>query len=134
LRWEDKEPGHLGCATARSSDEDAPAHAPAASSLPPPAKEINFMKWDVTEMNSIPWDQLSFSLTGSKTMKQADVLRYLFPGLCLASEMMMLHAKEPKGMIKMHDLLRVVNTSRVMLLPEASSTLASTLTPQLHPF
>ena len=25
LRWEDKEPGHLGSATARSSNDDAPA-------------------------------------------------------------------------------------------------------------
>jgi hypothetical protein len=57
------------------------------------------MKWDVTEMNSISWDQLSISLTGSKTMKHRDVPQYLFPALCLASEMMMRHAKEPKGMI-----------------------------------
>jgi hypothetical protein len=65
-------PYHLGSATASSSDDGAPAPAPTASGMPPPAAEIDFMKWDVnvvTEMNSIPWDQLSFSWTGSKTMK-----------------------------------------------------------------
>ncbi len=50
-------------------------------------------------MNSVHWDQLSFSLTGSKTMKYADVPQYLFPALCLASERMMRHAKEPNRMI-----------------------------------
>jgi hypothetical protein len=48
LKWEDKELGHLGGETARSSDDDAPAHAPTASALPPLAEEINFMKLDVT--------------------------------------------------------------------------------------
>jgi hypothetical protein len=57
------------------------------------------MRWDITDMSSVPWDQLSFSLTGSKTMKHADVPQYLFPALCLASEMMMRHASEPKAMI-----------------------------------
>jgi hypothetical protein len=41
LRREDKEPDHLGGATARSSDDDAPAPAPTASGLPPrPRKSI----------------------------------------------------------------------------------------------
>jgi hypothetical protein len=37
LNWEDKEPGHLGGASAHSSDNDAPAPAPEASALPPAA-------------------------------------------------------------------------------------------------
>ncbi len=98
-RCEDKEPGHLVGATARSSDDDAPAPAPSASRQPQQAMEIDYIKWEVTEMDSIPWDQLSFSLTGSKAMKEGDVPQHLFPGLCLASEMMMRNAKEPKGMI-----------------------------------
>ncbi len=65
LRWEDKEPGHLGGATARSSNDDAPPPAPAPASAPTAsAAEIDFMRWDITDMNSVPWDQLSFSLTG----------------------------------------------------------------------
>jgi hypothetical protein len=100
LKWEDKMPGHLVTATARSSDDDAPAPAPSPASAPAAsAVELNFMKWDLTDINSVPWDQLSFSLTGSKTMKHADVPQYLFPALCLASEMMMRHATEPKAMI-----------------------------------
>jgi hypothetical protein len=94
LKWEDTEPGRFGCASAGSSDNDAPA--PAASALQP-AEEIDFMKW---YLNSVPWDELLFSLTGSNTMKHRDVPQYLFPALCLASEMMMRHAKELKGMIK----------------------------------
>jgi hypothetical protein len=50
-------------------------------------------------MDSIPWDQLSFSLTGSKTTKQGDVPQHYFSSLCLASEMMMRNAKEPIGRI-----------------------------------
>jgi hypothetical protein len=100
LIWEDKEPGHLGGATARFSDDDAPPPAPAPASAPTASSpEIDLMRWDITDMNSVPWDQLSFSLTGSKTMKHADVSQYLFPALCLSSEMMMRHAKEPKGMV-----------------------------------
>ncbi len=65
LKWEDKEPGHLGGATARSSDDEAPPPAPAPASVPTAsAPEIDFMRWDITDMNSVPWDQLSFSLTG----------------------------------------------------------------------
>jgi hypothetical protein len=51
VKWEDKEPSHLNCATARSSDDDEPAPA---GSAPLQAAEINFMKWDLTEMNSVP--------------------------------------------------------------------------------
>jgi hypothetical protein len=61
LKWEDKEPCHFNGATARSSDDDEPAPA---TSAPQPAEEFDFMKWDLTEINSIPWDQLSLSLTG----------------------------------------------------------------------
>ncbi len=50
-------------------------------------------------MNSVPWDQFSFSFTESKTMKYADVPQYLFAALCLAGERMKRHAKEPKAMI-----------------------------------
>ncbi len=59
LNWEDKEPGHLCGASARSSDDHAPA--PTTSALQP-AEEIDLMKWDSADMNSVPWDQLSFSL------------------------------------------------------------------------
>jgi hypothetical protein len=100
LKWEDKMPGHLGSATARSSDDGAPAPAPSPASAPAASTvEINFMKWDLTNINSVPWDQLLFSLAGSKTMKYADVPQFLFPALCLGSEMMMRHAKEPKAII-----------------------------------
>jgi hypothetical protein len=62
LKWEDKMPGHLVSATARSSDDDAPAPAPSpASARAASAVEFNFMKWDLTDINSVPWDQLSFS-------------------------------------------------------------------------
>jgi hypothetical protein len=98
LKWEDKMRCHLGSATARSSDDDAPAPASSPASAPAAsAVEFNFMKWDLTNINSVPWDQLS--LTGSKTMKYADIPQYLFPFFCLASEMIMLQAKEPKAMI-----------------------------------
>jgi hypothetical protein len=64
LKWEDKMTGHLGTATARSSNDDAPAPAPSPASSPAAsAVEFNFMKWDLTNINSVPWDQLSFSLT-----------------------------------------------------------------------
>jgi hypothetical protein len=100
LKWEDKAPGHLGGATARSSDDEAPPPAPASAATPiSSAPEIDFMGWDRTDMNSVPWDKLSFSLTGSETMKYADVPQYIIPALCLASERMMRHAKEPKGLI-----------------------------------
>jgi hypothetical protein len=76
LKWEDKAPagGHLGGATVRSSDDEAPPPAPASAAAPiSSAPEIDFMGWDITDMKSVPWGQLSFSLTGSETMKYADV-------------------------------------------------------------
>lgn len=100
LKWEDKTPGHLVGATARSSDDDEPPPAPASAAAPiSSAPKIDFMGWDITDMNSVPWDKLSFSLTGSETMKYGDVPQYIIPALCLASERMMRHAKEPKVMI-----------------------------------
>ena len=77
VKWLPKEAAHLAGGSSRSDDDDPPPPAEGA--------ELDFLKWDSTDLNSVPWKKLSFSLTGSDKMKSGDVPMYMLPALLLAT-------------------------------------------------
>ena len=79
--WKPKEAAHLSGSAARSDDDDLPPPA-AASGVPEP--DMDFLTWDVLELDKIPWKHMGYSLTDSSTLDEGDMPLHTLPGLLIA--------------------------------------------------
>ena len=81
VKWARRTAAHLDGGNGADDDD-----APRESEAPPVLlrDDYRFTEWDVTDLSAVPWEQLHFSLSGSKVLKENDLPQYLLPALCLA--------------------------------------------------
>jgi hypothetical protein len=93
-KWKAKTPSHLGNGTA---DDDGANNVDAALKDAPPASDeadernlviplrddYEFMKWDLTQPEDIPWTELTFTYA-KKTGSRGDLPHYFLPAMCIA--------------------------------------------------
>ena len=82
VKWARRTAAHLDGGNGADDDD-----APRESEAPPVLlrDDYRFTEWDVTDLSAVPWEQLHFSLSGSKVLKDNDLPQYLLPALCLAA-------------------------------------------------
>ena len=81
VKWKPKEAAHLSGNAARPDDDDPPPPA-APSGVPEP--DMDFLTWDVLEIDKIPWKHMGYSLTDSPTLDDGDMPLHTLPGLLIA--------------------------------------------------
>jgi hypothetical protein len=84
VKWKAKVPGHLGGEAAQRSDDDQSAKEDNEGGGVALRDDYAFPDWDFTDVDKIPWQELSHSLTGSKGLEKNDQPQYLLPALCIA--------------------------------------------------
>lgn len=93
VKWKPKEAAHLSGNAARSDDDDLPPPA-AASGVPEP--DMDFLTWDVLELDKIPWKHMGYSLTDSPTLDEGAMPLHTLPGLLIATHAQLSRTVEKK--------------------------------------
>ena len=116
VKWAEKQAAHLTGDAARSSDDEAhppstqpdgPQQLSQAEAPPRDVADIDFTKWDPTELNSVPWLELKTSMTGSAAMKKEDSPPYMIPAILLASQALAATPEDlPDGLKTYYDVCR----------------------------
>ena len=95
VKWKPKEAAHLSGSAARSDDDDDLPPPAAASGVPEP--DMDFLTWDVLELDKIPWKHMGYSLTDSPTLIEGDMPLHTLPGLLIAVHAQLSRTVEKKA-------------------------------------
>ena len=95
VKWKPKEAAHL-TGKAQPDDDDPPARPGPGAPSGVPEPDMDFLTWNVLEIDKIPWKYMGYSLTDSPTLDEGDMPLHTLPGLLIALHVQLLRTVQIK--------------------------------------